>query len=249
MKAHTAENYLPCYRVEKPMASAILKAVRVAEGDDALREKLQDQMDFDAQIVAAIQTIKPPDTLRERLKASSGEKTPALRKQVSHPAILSAIAGVLLIIGFLGYMEMDRRAGFPGKEQAERMVAMLGSMSGVELEPAHGPAGGLGDWFYMRGFEGFNLPADLTALPAVGLRTFKLNGHSVSQVAIDRHATILHVFRASDFQVRLDEDADWKVFEQEGWVAAIRQRQDLCTLLAFRGDRAEMEKFVRSLQP
>ena len=101
----------------------------------------------------------------------------------------------------------------------------------------------------MRGFEGFVLPADLAVLPAVGTRTFKLNGQAVAQVALDRHNSILNVFRATDFGVQLPPGGEWTIFEQEGWAAAIRQQGEVATLLSFRGDRAEIEKFVRSLKP
>ncbi len=249
MNLRTAEIYLPCYRAGKRMDARILKAARVAEGDDALREKLAAQTGFDERIVEALRVIKPPDGLRQRLGNGAGAPPPALRQHARHPAILCAIAGALLIIGFLVYLELDRRAGFPGKENAERMVGLLGEMSGVELEPARGPVGGLADWFYMRGFEGLVLPPELAALPAVGARTFKHAGHTVGQLAIDRHATILNVFRASDFGIRLEQGGDWKIFEQGEWSAAIRQQDDICTLLAFKGTPLEMDEFVHSLTP
>lgn len=249
MNPRIAEGYLPCYRAGMRADSRIVKAARVAEQDGALREKLQEQAAFDAQVCAAIHSLQPPEKLRQRLDARRGGETPRLRKNFAHPAILCAIAGVLLIVGFLVYVGVDRLRDFPGKDQAERMVETLSRMSGLEFEPARGQAGGLEDWFYMRGFEGFALPADLAKLPVAGSRVFKLNGHPVSQIAIEEHATILHVFRASDFGVRLTENGGWTTFEQEGWAAAIRQRDDLCTLLAFRGDAAEMDRFIRTLRP
>src|SRR5688572_4380039 len=108
MNLRTAESYLPCYRAGKRMDACILKAARLAESDGALREKLRAQMDFDAQIADAIHSIPPPDKLPERLGASLAGATPKLRKQAGHPAILCAIAGVILIVGFLIYMQLDR---------------------------------------------------------------------------------------------------------------------------------------------
>ncbi len=252
MNLQSAEIYLPCYRPGRKLDGRISKAVRYAEGDEGLQRKLKEQTNFDEQMMEAIRFIRPPENLRQRLGELASRPDAALRSlrdHARHPAILCAIAGVLLILGFLIYLELDRRADFPGKDNAERMVDALRNMSGVELEPTKGGAGGLGDWFYMRGFEGFALPEDLAAMPVVGSRTFRLGGHLVGQVAVDRHETIMNVFRGSDFGVRLEKEPDWTLFEQEGWAAAIRQRGDICTLLAFRGERADMELFLKNLQP
>ena len=247
MNVRTAETYLACYRAGMRVDGPILKAMKMAETDELMRAQLEAQAGFDTQMVDAIRSIKPPDGLIKKI--ADGTAPQALRKHAHHPTILCAIAGALLAVGFLIYLEIEKRAGFPGKENALRMVAQLGRMSGVELEPKHDTVAGLADWFMLHGFDGMSVPPDLGALPAVGARTFDSAGHTVGQVAIDRHETILNVFRASDFGVRLDPKDGWKIFEQEEWAAAIRQRGDVCTLLAFRGNSGEMEEFVQSLQP
>lgn len=247
MNVRTAETYLSCHRAGMRMSGPILTALKMAESDELMRAQLDAQAGFDTQMLEAIRLIKPPESLRKRI--ADGAAPPALRKHARHPAILCAIAGVLLIVGFLIYLEIERRAGFPGKENAERMVEQLGRMSGVELEPKRDTVAGLEDWFMLHGFDAMTVPPDVGALPAVGARTFESAGHTVGQVAIERHATILNVFRASDFGVRLGQGDAWKIFQQDAWAAAIRQRGDICTLLAFRGSGEEMEEFVRSLQP
>ncbi|MEO7319551.1 MAG: hypothetical protein ABIZ56_11230, partial [Chthoniobacteraceae bacterium] len=193
--------------------------------------------------------IKPPDSLRKKIAECAAPKE--FRKHALHPAILCAIAGVLLGIGFLVWLEMEKRAGFPGKENAGRMLDQLSRMTGVELEMKTGTVGGLADWFMLRGFDEMTLPPDLASLPAAGARMSLSGGHSVAQVAIgvDQHAPILNVFRASDFDVELEEGGDWKFFDQAEWAAAIRQLGGVCTMLAFWGTVEEMRVFVLTLKP
>ena len=81
-----------------------------------------------------------------------------------------------------------------------RSRASANSMSGLELEPVSKPAGQLGDWFYMHGFESYAPPPEFTASPAVGLRVFSLDGKPVAQVAMDDHNSLLYIFRAADFR-------------------------------------------------
>ncbi len=250
MNQKTIETFLPCYRLGKPMDARTLKAARAAEKNDLLRRKLTEQMDFDAQVVAALHSIQPPKNLRQKLTALVAPDLPSprsFRSQLGHPAMLSALAGILLMVGFLVFAEMERMQGFRGKEAVERMLASITEMSGVELEPAHLPAGELEDGFYIRGFEGYAVPAQLAKLPAVGTRVFRQNGHRVAQVAIDPHNALLFVFRGTDFGVELEQEHGWRVFTQEGWAAAVRADNGLCTMIAFRGDKTEMRHFLDAL--
>lgn len=251
MNTKTAEVHLPLYRAGQRVDSRTLKAVRVAECDPVLRQKLSDQMDFDDQMVDVIHFIRPPDDLRQKLSELTARAAGAerLKIQIAHPAILSALAGVLLIVGFLIYLEIDSRRNFPGREAVQRMLAETEHMTGVEFEPTSSPAGQLSDWFFMHGFDSFVAGPDLAALPAVGARVFKQNGQPIAQLAIDRQNAILFSFRAADFGVNLGSDGDWNVFEREGWVAAIRAEKGICTMVAFRGTKSEMKGFVEGLKP
>jgi hypothetical protein len=173
--------------------------------------------------------------------------TAPLRSQLAHPAIISAFVGVLLIVGFLVYLEMNKTDEFPGRDAAELMVGMTRNMTGVEFEQVELPAGEMGDWFYMHGFENFVLDADLASLPTAGSRIFRQNGRPVAQLAVDRQNAILYTFRASDFGVDLPAEKGWSIFQQKDWVAAIRSRNGLCTMLAFRGGKKEMRDFLQTL--
>lgn len=250
MNAKTAEVLLPCYRPGKKLDPRIIKAVRFAEGDPTLAQMLSDQMDFDEQMVDAIHFIKPPDDLRQKLAELSAE-TMAERKPVHrhllNPAVLAIAFGVLVIIGFLVWNEIERRADFPGRGAVEKLLDITSSMNGTELEPTTLPAGQLGDAVFMKGFEGFALPAEFASVPAVGWRVFKHQGHSVAQLAIDQHSAIVLVFRSSDFGVQPGEE--WRVLDKGQWIGAVNARAGLCTLVTFRGDNAEMQQFIQSLHP
>lgn len=249
MNTKTAETYLPCYRTGTRMDSRIIKAAHVAEADDLLREKLDLQLDFDEQMVEVIHSIHPPENLREKLGVLVG-KPPGelpLRSQLLHPAMLAVVAGAVLIVGFLVWTEMERREAFPGRESVERMLSIASDMTGVELEPARGRVGDLGDHFYMRGYEGFVLPPELANLPAAGSRVYKQAGHPVAQVAIDSHNALLYVFRASNFGIDLGKDGGWRIIAKDQWVAAVRERYGVCTMLALRGTKREMKELLTTL--
>ena len=247
MNVKTAETFLACYRADKPLESRVAKAARMAETDEILRQKLKAQVEFDQQIVDALRSVQPSDSLLANLGRRPAAAEP-LRTQLGQPAMLSAVAGVFLIIGVLVWQEMLRRDSFPGKGAVEEMIASADDLSGVELEPASTAISQLGDHFYMRGFEGFALPPDLATLPAVGTRVFRQSGRPVAQLAVDRKNALLYVFRAGDFGVRLGS-GEWRIFTQGGWVAAVREQKALCTVVTFHGDRGDMQEFLATLKP
>jgi hypothetical protein len=252
MNVESARQLIPLHRSGKEMDPRVTKAVRLAESNPTLRDELERQTKFDEKVIEVIQCIRPPADLRQKLDALSAVTAPkrgAVRTHVFNPAIISAIFGVLLLVGFLVFLKMESAKDFPGRNWAENMIELNDRMTGSELEPTKVAAGDLADNMMLRGFDRFTLPPELAPLPAVGWRVFRHSGNKVAQVAIDRHSLIAFVFRASDFGVQVEPRNSWKTFDHQRWAAAAIERDGLCTLICFRGTQAEMEAFLKSLKP
>ena len=250
MNGSTAETLLRCYRADKPADSRTQKAVRFAENDPELGPKLAGQIEFDKQIIDVIHFIKPPDNLREKLgalRAAPAAANTRLGSQIINPAVLTAIVGVLLIAGIIVFFVIEGMEKFTGREAVESLLGGAAKMTGVELEPVTTTTSQLGDWLYMRGYEGYEVPPELATLPVVGSRVFRNEGRPVAQLAVDRHASLVYQFHASEFGVQLPPDGDWLVLTKDEWVGAIRQHADHCFLVAFRGGKADMHEFLKSL--
>ncbi len=249
MNAHEAEPYLALHREGRRSGGRVQKAVRYAEGHDTLQRKLEEQDVFDRQILRAVQSIRPPENFRKKLR----EVVAATGKPVRNcppylcAAMLAAAIGVLVIIGFTVWTVMEKMETFPGRESVERMLAATSRMSGVELEPMATTSGTLGDWFYMRGFEGYTLPPEISALPVVGSRVLRVDGHPIAQLAVDRQNAILYVFRAADFGVQLKATGTWRMLDHEDWVAGVRRDGGICYMVALRGEEEELRTFLESL--
>jgi hypothetical protein len=250
MNSNTAECLFRLYRAGRRPASRVQKAIRVAEQDEALRKRLGEQTNFDDQIVGVIQHIKPPENLRKKLREVSS--TPVAKRSalwhIFNPAMLTAILGVLLIVGFVVWQAMERMEKFPGREAVERMLSATNKMSGVEMDPVSTTIGTLGDWFYMRGFEGYRPPEEMAALPVVGSRVFRQDGHPVAQMMVERRDSILYIFRASDFGVEMEPSSSWTLIEYQNWAAALRRHDDVCYMVAFKGGKPEMREFLQQLK-
>jgi hypothetical protein len=46
---------------------------------------------------------------------------------------------MVLIVGFLVYLELDEQKNFPGRDAVERMIATNDRLTGVEFEPMESP--------------------------------------------------------------------------------------------------------------
>lgn len=251
MNSEEAAALLPLHRPGRPAESRLQKAIKIVEKDPALAARLATQSEFDSQLVGVIQSIQTPENLRRKLRETSERAdAPKAKKssQALNPVVITAVLGVLIIAGFLVWQVMERMEKFGGRDAAERMLAATSKMSGLELDPASNPTGTMQDYFYMRGFEGYAVPQEVAGLHTVGSRVFPLDGHTIAQLAVDRHDSILFVFRASDFSVDLPQDGPWRVIEYQDWAAALRRHGDLCSMLAFRGTKPEMQEFLKDLK-
>jgi hypothetical protein len=254
MNARTAQTLLRCYRPGKAADSRVEKAAKFAQEDPELSKALSEQTAFDQQIVDAIHFIKPPEDLRKKLNdlgVKAGAEKGGLRKQMINPAVLTAVLGVLVILGIVVFFVMDRMEKFPGRDEVEGMLTAAGKMSPSELERVSMKTGELGDWFFARGYEGYEAPPDLAALQSIGARAFLYKGQKMAQMAIgdgDGLRCLVFEFHASEFGVQLPQEGDWKVLVQDEWAGAVRQHADHCFLVVFKGTKAEMQDFVQNLK-
>lgn len=246
MKAEEAEILIQAYRPGKATDSRTQKAVEYAEGHDTLKLRLAEQRQFDEHVAEIVRCIQPPPDLREKLATIGGARA-AQSGSLRHPAMLTVLTGVLVMIGIAIFFQMRNSMQFEGRETVEHMIEKTAEMQGVELEPVSSLAGQLGDWFYMRGFEGYSLPPELAGLPAVASRVAAIDGRGVAQVAVDRHHIVVHVFDAVKFGVGIEPGGPWRVFTHEGWAAAVRRQGPACYLLTVQGGAEEMEAIVKSL--
>ena len=250
MKATEAEMLLHCHRAGREPEGRVQKAVRVAAGDAELGKKLRAQMEFDAQIVEAIHSIVPPEDLREKLGAlneAAGAGRRRTRVKMSNPAMLAALAGVLLFVGVVVFFVLESMEDFDGREAVQQMLDATTKMNGTEFESVNKDTAQLGDWFYMRGYEGYEMPPEFAAEPVIGSRVFRQDGRPIAQFVVEKHESVIFEFHAADFGVRLPSDAEWRLIEQGEWVAAVRQRGARCHMIAFRGTLEEMRTFLQTL--
>jgi len=251
MNTETAESLLRCHREGRVPDSRMQKALRWAENSPDAKRLLSDQLEFDGQIVEAIHSIHPPENLRQKLAALGAKPRPeeqSIRKKIVDPAMLSAMTGGVVILGIIAFFIWQRSERFAGREAVERMIDSTAKLN-QDFEPVSSTTDQMGDWLYMRGYEGYETPPEIAALHVVGSRVYHLDGKPIAQLEVSRNDTpsLVYEFHAGDFGVELPQDGDWKIITQNDWVAAIRQHGERCFMITFRGGASDMQDLLQSL--
>lgn len=160
---------------------------------------------------------------------------------VSNPATIAVGLGFLLLVAVLVWNMLGRAGVFP--DEAIK-IADMGAKAGMDrFEPVETTLGGLQDWFMLKGFDGFRVPPALENIPAVGVRLFKFENETIAQALVLENRMSVFCFNGRPLGVSVPEKT-WKIDEGERLALAIREENGIVLLLAFRGTREQMRKFL-----
>lgn len=166
---------------------------------------------------------------------------------MGNPIIIAGAIGALVLFGLGIWTVIQGRSSIEGEDRLAEFVAANDRLTGMEFEPVQMRVGDLGDWLYVRGFEGFTAPPGFSGLKAVGARVFKASESPVAQIAIEEKHTIAFVFSAKASGIFPEPEGRWHFFSEGVWAAAARRSGDSCFVATFRGTRSEMRDFIGGL--
>ena len=237
----------PLVRVHRPWredSGRILKAVRAASKSPKGEAEVASQTALDRRLHEEIEAVELPDDLALPEMAALTKR--GFRSLIRQPAVLAIGLAILVVVGVVVFTTVRKLDDFPGKDTVAELIEGTDEMNGMELEPiTPTEVGKLGDWFLLKGFEGFSVPPELAHAVAIGCRVYKHDGAPIAQVALDRQSALLLVFEAADLKVVLDSAA-WHVFQQEDWAVAVRGDGKNCYVVTFLGDTDDMAGLLKA---
>lgn len=236
-----------------PGDRATREAFHRLEGDAGLKEAFDQQQAFDRDMGALVREIPLPAAFDAQLGASFArafsEETSS-RHLLAHPALWAALLSVLFLLGWGGLALYQRMAGFPGDESVARLVASVSANAGNQrLEPLSTPCDNLGDTLFLKyGLDDYIVPPPFGRYEAVGYRVFFSNSFPVAQVKVREHGLTFLIFRCDQQGVDLKRPGEWKYLSSEQWTAAAQARDNICFVVASRGDRRQLDACLREAQ-
>jgi hypothetical protein len=160
--------------------------------------------------------------------------------------ILLAIGvGLVATVCMVIFLISDRLNTFDGADRITELLDSADNLTGDEFEPVATNAGDLEDWFFLKhGLEHYAVPKQFTGVKTVGCRVFKFNGATVAQImAVADREILLYMFPSDDLGIKV-RNGKWETVEGDSWVGAVTGMNDTCFLVAFKGNKSEMKRFL-----
>jgi hypothetical protein len=243
MNLATARKILAMHLEESLEAapSKVQKALKVIAGSPESMADYEHQKALDKQAKKILSDAAVPAEVEQSLTASVAA-LPARRFHPRDPAFLAAALAFLLLVALLIWNFLGRPAVFPpdAAEIAETVIT-------AENEPfdqVGEPAGDIGDWFLMKGFDGFKVPEHLASHVAESGGIIKVQNQPVAVVVVPGRDARFVVFDANSFGIDLP-DGEWRsVRIDDRHAAAIRQQDGMCFMIVRRGSLASVEDLL-----
>lgn len=258
MSAATPEKcraLLACVRpdAEPPGDRAMREAYHRLETDPGLKEAFDQQQEFDRGMGAIVRDIPLPPAFDAQLGASFerafNEETSS-RHMLAHPALWAALLSVLFLLGWGGLVLYQRMEGFPGDDSVTRLVTSVSANSGNQrLEPLSTQCDNLGDTLFLKyGLDDYSVPREFGRCEAVGYRVFFSNSFPVAQVKVREHGLTFLIFRCDQQGVDIKPPGSWKYLSGDQWTAAAQSRDNICFVVACRGDESQLETYLKEVE-
>jgi hypothetical protein len=247
MNAKNARNILLCRRPtgEDDSDPSVKRALDVAAKDPSLAAELEKQTVFDLGRAGELRNIplngdartQICEAARSFLALHGAERTPLGRN-----AALAVGVGVLLLVCLLVWMFLGRAGTFP--DEAVKIAAAGVKATPEQFDPVEEKAGGLQDWFALKGLDTFRIPPEFAQFEVVGVRIFTVENEPVAQVAVPENAMYFYCFLSQPFGINVVPEGTWRITESDRLALAVREEKGLCFLVAFRGSKREMKSLL-----
>ena len=185
----------------------------------------------------------------ETEQESEDEDQEELVRRAPRRTILFAVAvGLVATVCMVIFLISDRLNSFEGADHVSELLDSANSLTGDEFEAVETKAGDLQDWFFLKhGLEHYAVPKQFANVKTVGCRVFKFDGANVAQImAVTDKELLLYMFQAHDLGIKIRK-GKWEIVDADNWVGAVTGLNDICFLVAFKGNRDEMKEFLSKM--
>lgn len=211
-------------------------------------EKTREQIQpaTDAEGVAAVNAIELPHQAATDISDAAhtfSQPHEGSKMSIRNPATLAVALGFLLLIGVLTWHFLGQAGVFP--DEAIKIATDGSAARPDQFDPVEEKAGQLQDWFMLKGFDNFRVPPGFENFDVIGVRLFTSENESIAQAAVAENTMFFYSFASQELGIDIRPEKSWRVTQAGSIAIAIREEQGVAFMVAFRGSKEEMEKFLR----
>lgn len=224
-------------------APQVQNALKTIKESPELDQEFQKQVALDKRVQAIFEKIVVPDDAMQKL-ASQIDSAPARRFNPRDPAMLSVLIGFLLLVAVLTWNFLGRPAAFPS--DALGMAEQILKSDDQPFESVDQPAGSLEDWFVLKGFDGFKVPARLAKYQVDEAAILKIDNQPVAIVSIPDQNAQFVAFSSKLSGIEITPYGTWRMtqLDLENSIA-IREEKGMCFMVIRRGNLDDLEFFLK----
>ena len=233
--------------------SQALSSLRLTDTEVHAFESLLSAAEGNANPAESHADLPRSETQQSETEQESEEEEPQeqedLVRRAPRRTILFAVAvGLVATVCMVIFLISDRLNSFEGADHVSELLDSANSLTGDEFEAVETKAGDLQDWFFLKhGLEHYAVPKQFANVKTVGCRVFKFDGANVAQImAVTDKELLLYMFQASDLGIKIRK-GKWEIVDADDWVGAVTGLNDICFLVAFKGNRDEMKEFLSKM--
>jgi hypothetical protein len=245
MDEKRARLILQSYRpgLDAPGDPQFAEALQEIAGNPGLAEWFAEEQAFDRAIAAQLETVAAPFGLKTRILAravSSLESRPW-----SWAVRLAAVAALLFLLVQVVSLFRDSAPASAGiQDYSREMVDFVRFDPPLEME-SH-DLGAIKNWLAKRDATPMDIPPRLAALQPLGCRILSFRGQKVTLICFRRDGDRLaHLFVIDRAAMPKMKPGEKPVFADAGeWTTASWVENDRLYMIAVRGDRAAVERYL-----
>ena len=246
MSPKSARQFLALHPPAPPDSREVARAREALAKSPVLLAQYEAQVALDKEACSVLAGLGIPPTVIADLDARAAAISAARSRRRFNPrdpAMLAVAIGFLLLVAVLAWHFLGRAGVFP--EEA-LTIASEGSMLRTEqFEAVEDKAGALEDWFVLKGFDRFHVPAKFANYQVAGARISKIENHPVAVLAVPENHMFFLVFDPAPLGLEIHPEGSWRIAVDYKFAAAIREEKGMCFMVVvIKGTKKDLARLI-----
>jgi len=246
MSPKSARQFLAIHLPEVPESRAVAKAREALAKSPALLAEYEAQVALDKTVGSILTGVDlPPEVVGDigaQAVAISAARS-RRRFNLRDPAMLAVAIGFLLLVAILAWHFFGRAGVFP--EEALTIATEGAKLRAEQFEVVEDKAGALEDWFVLKGFDRFHVPAKFADYQVAGARIFKIENRQVAVLAVPEDHMFFLIFDPAPLGVEIRPEGSWRIAEFDyKFAAAIREEKGMCFMVVIKGTKKDLSRLI-----